>query len=104
MEWAALVAAGLCEVIGVIALKRVTKYRNASSYLFLVVSLGASFSLLTVAMMHISMGTAYAIWTGIGAAGSTLLGMYMFGEPKEWKRVFFIGLILISVMGLKWMS
>jgi paired small multidrug resistance pump len=104
MAWAALIAAGLCEVLGVLAIKRVTEYRIWTSHLFLVSAYGTSFSLLTIAMTHISMGTAYAVWTGIGTAGSILLGMFVFGEPKEWKRVFFIGLILASAVGLKWIS
>ncbi|EFU39615.1 small multidrug resistance protein [Paenibacillus vortex V453] len=101
MEWIALIAAGLCEVLGVIALRRVALLRSFGSYLFLTCSLGSSFLLLTYAMNFISMGTAYAIWTGMGTAGSTLLGMFAFGEPKEWRRVFFISLILASVIGLK---
>ena len=52
-------------------------------------------------MAFISMGTAYAIWTGMGTAGSTLLGMFVFGEPKEARRIFFIALILASAIGLK---
>ncbi|RXZ80632.1 QacE family quaternary ammonium compound efflux SMR transporter [Paenibacillaceae bacterium] len=101
MAWIILITAGLFEVLGVLALKRVTQTRNRTSYLLLMLALGASFSLLSFAMQHISMGTAYAIWTGIGTAGSTLLGMFVFGESKEWKRVIFIGLILLSVIGLK---
>ncbi|GLI09433.1 QacE family quaternary ammonium compound efflux SMR transporter [Paenibacillus tyrfis] len=104
MAWAALLAAGLCEVIGVVALKRVTEKRHWTSYLLLIVTLGTSFSLLSLAMNHIPMGTAYAIWTGIGTAGSTLLGMFAFGEPKEWRRILFIGLILASAIGLKLIS
>ncbi|MDF2960463.1 MAG: QacE family quaternary ammonium compound efflux transporter [Paenibacillus sp.] len=104
MEWVALVIAGLCEVLGVLSIKRVTVYRSLTSYLFLAVAFGTSFSLLTYAMTQISMGTAYAVWTGIGTAGSTMLGMLAFGEQKEWKRVLFIGLILASAVGLKWIS
>ena len=104
MEWIALIAAGLCEVLGVIALRRVTLHRNLGSYVFFSFSLGSSFLLLTYAMSFISMGTAYAIWTGMGTAGSTLLGMFAFGEPKEWRRMFFIALILASAIGLKIMT
>ncbi|MGZ9586350.1 DMT family transporter [Paenibacillus marinisediminis] len=104
MAWIALIIAGLCEVLGVLAIKRVTLYHNWQSYLFLSVSFLSSFSLLSYAMGQIPMGTAYAIWTGIGTIGSTLLGMFAFGEPKEGKRVFFIALILASVIGLKVIS
>ncbi|WP_019536628.1 DMT family transporter [Paenibacillus ginsengihumi] len=102
MAWIALVAAGLCEVLGVLALKSITTYRNWLSYVFFVAAYGSSFSLLMLAMSDISMGTAYAVWTGIGAVGSTLLGMFAFGEPKDWRRGFFIALIIVSAVGLKW--
>ncbi|MFF3923017.1 DMT family transporter [Paenibacillus lactis] len=104
MEWIALVGAGLCEVLGVIALRRVTLNRTLGSYLFLAIALGSSFLLLTLSMTKISMGTAYAIWTGMGTAGSTLLGMFAFGEPKEGRRLVFIGLILVSAIGLKMLT
>ncbi|WNC16289.1 multidrug efflux SMR transporter [Brevibacillus brevis] len=104
MEWIALFIAGLCEVLGVFAIKRVTEHRSLLSYLLLVVAFGASFSLLMFAMTRISMGTAYAVWTGIGTVGSAVLGMFAFGEPKEWRRLLFICLILVSAVGLKWIS
>ena len=101
MAWLTLVCAGLCEVFGVLAIQRLTKKRSVINYILLAAGFGTSFLLLSYSMRHISMGTAYAIWTGIGTAGSTLLGMFVFGEPKEWKRVFFIALIVSSVIGLK---
>ncbi|MCR8635582.1 DMT family transporter [Paenibacillus radicis (ex Xue et al. 2023)] len=104
MAWVALISAGLCEVLGVLSIKRVTEYRSWGSYLFLIIAFGMSFSLLTFSMTQISMGTAYAVWTGIGTAGSTILGMLVFGEQKEWRRVLFIGLILVSAAGLKLIS
>ncbi|PYI52170.1 DMT family transporter [Paenibacillus flagellatus] len=104
MAWIALVAAGLFEVLGVLAIKRVTTFRDPKSYALLAVAFLSSFSLLTLAMGRISMGTSYAVWTGIGTAGGTLLGMFAFGEPKEWRRVFCIGLIAASAIGLKIVS
>ncbi|QBD78357.1 multidrug efflux SMR transporter [Ktedonosporobacter rubrisoli] len=104
MTWIALIAAGLCEVLGVLAIKRVTERRHWSSYLLVALVYGTSFSLLSLAMTQISMGTSYAIWTGIGTVGSTLLGMLAFGEPREWKRLLFIGLIVISTVSLKLIS
>lgn len=65
------------------------------------VSFLLSFSLLSYAMQSLSMGTAYAVWTGIGTVGSTIVGMFIFGEPKEAKRVLFIAMILCSAVGLK---
>ncbi|GAB6926161.1 multidrug efflux SMR transporter [Paenibacillus sp. JCM 10914] len=101
MEWLALIGAGLFEVLGVIALRQVTQKRSMKSYVFLVCSLGSSFLLLSYSMSFISMGTAYAVWTGMGTAGSTLLGMFAFKEPKEWRRIAFISLILAAAIGLK---
>ncbi|WP_289141308.1 multidrug efflux SMR transporter [uncultured Brevibacillus sp.] len=104
MEWMALLTAGLCEVLGVLAIKQVAKRSGWRSWLLLVAAFTASFSLLMFAMTRISMGTAYAVWTGIGTVGGTILGMFAFGEPKEWMRIVFISLVLVSAIGLKWIS
>ena len=55
-------------------------------------------------MTVLPMGTAYAIWTGIGTVGGAITGMLLFGEPKEWRRVLFIAMILCSAVGLKLIS
>ncbi|MCR8844711.1 multidrug efflux SMR transporter [Paenibacillus sp. SC116] len=101
MAWLILITAGLFEVAGVFAIKRVTTHRNWQSYLMLAAAFGISFSMLSYAMESISMGTAYAIWTGIGTAGSAVLGMTLFKEQKDWKRVLCIAVIVASVVGLK---
>ncbi|MEH7293924.1 SMR family transporter, partial [Priestia megaterium] len=69
MTWLALIMAGICEVFGVILIKRVTTQRDLKSLLMLILSFGLSFTLLSIAMRVIPMGTAYAIWTGIGTVG-----------------------------------
>ncbi|UHA75617.1 DMT family transporter [Paenibacillus sp. 481] len=101
MAWLMLLGAGLCEVLGVLSLKRITDKGGLLSYLYFALAFGTSFTLLSMAMDSIPMGTAYAIWTGIGTAGSTLLGMFVFGEPKDWKRILCICLIISSAVGLK---
>nr|BBH86910.1 QacE family quaternary ammonium compound efflux SMR transporter [Thermosporothrix sp. COM3] len=101
MAWVALLAAGLCEVLGVLASRRVLNYRHWTSYLLVTLAFGSSFVLLSLAMTGISMGTAYAVWTGLGTCGSTILGMFAFHEPKEWRRICCISLILASAIGLK---
>ncbi|MCG7408075.1 multidrug efflux SMR transporter [Paenibacillus sp. ACRRX] len=101
MAWIALIVAGLCEVAGVLAIKRATTNPHWTSYVYMALTFGVSFSMLSYAMESISMGTAYAIWTGIGTAGSTLLGMFVFGEQKSAVRVGCIALIVGSVVGLK---
>lgn len=70
----------------------------------LVISFAASFLLLAIALEQLPMGTAYAIWTGIGTIGSIVIGMLFFHESKDWKRILLIALILLSVIGLKVIS
>jgi len=101
MAWVALLLAGGCEVLGVLAINNVNRKKNLLSYLFLVINFAASFALLSYALQYVSMGTGYAIWTGIGTAGSAVLGMFVFKESKDWKRFLFIAMILFSAIGLK---
>ncbi|AYB47670.1 multidrug efflux SMR transporter [Paenibacillus lautus] len=104
MAWIALIFAGLFEIGGVIGIKGVSDRKGWRYVLILALSFAASFSLLSYAMTELPMGTAYAIWTGIGTAGGALTGMFLFGEPKEWRRVLFIAMILCSAVGLKLIS
>ncbi|GIP21828.1 multidrug efflux SMR transporter [Paenibacillus sp. J22TS3] len=101
MAWLILVLAGCCEVFGVIGIKQVTLRANLSAYLLLAAGFLCSFSLLALAMETLPMGTAYAVWTGIGTVGSALVGMLLYKEPKEWRRLLCIALILGSAIGLK---
>jgi len=104
MPWMALVLAGCCEVFGVIGLKQVSLRKGVTAFALLIAAFAGSFSLLTYAMQHIPMGTAYAIWTGIGTVGGALVGMFMYGEAKEAKRLLFIAMILAAAVGLKLIS
>ncbi|MEK5059585.1 DMT family transporter [Paenibacillus shunpengii] len=101
MAWAAVIFAGLSEILGVIGIKGMSSGKGKKYFLLMGVSFLLSFSLLSYAMQSLSMGTAYAVWTGIGTVGSTIVGMFIFGEPKEAKRVLFIAMILCSAVGLK---
>lgn len=101
MGWIYLILAGCCEVIGVIGFNRVNKYQNIQSYLILFIGFMFSFSLLSLAMKTLPLGMSYAIWTGIGTIGATVVGMVFYDEPKDWKRILFIGMILTGVIGLK---
>ena len=78
--------------------------RKWSSLLFLILGFGASFFFLSIAMEALPMGTAYAIWTGNGASGGAILGMLIYGESKDWKRILFIFMILAAAVGLKLVS
>jgi paired small multidrug resistance pump len=104
MAWLSLILAGLCEMSGVAMINQWNKRRNWTSLILLFFSFGASFIFLTIAMKSISMGTAYAVWTGIGASGGAVLGMLFYGEPKDWKRIIFIVMIIIAAVGLKYVS
>ncbi|MBO2536812.1 MULTISPECIES: DMT family transporter [Rummeliibacillus] len=101
MAWLAIILAGFCEVFGVAMMNRWQEKRSISTIVFLVISFGFSLILLSYAMNTIPMGTAYAVWTGIGASGGALIGMFFFGESKDWKRIVFITMILIATIGLK---
>ncbi|GAK41330.1 multidrug efflux SMR transporter [Paenibacillus urinalis] len=101
MAWAAVIFAGLSEILGVIGIKGMSSGKGKKYFLLMGISFLVSFSLLSYAMQSLSMGTAYAVWTGIGTVGSTIVGMFIFGEPKEAKRVLFIAMILCSAVGLK---
>jgi paired small multidrug resistance pump len=104
MAWIALVIAGLCEMVGVVMINKLHKDRNWQALVLLIAAFGASFIFLAYSMVTLPMGTAYAIWTGIGASGGAILGMVFFGESKDWKRLVFIGMVLGAAVGLKLVS
>ncbi|WP_342472452.1 multidrug efflux SMR transporter [Metasolibacillus sp. FSL H7-0170] len=103
MAWIVLIFAGLFEMLGVFMIGRMYQKRNVASFIYMVGAFALSFILLAVAMETLPMGTAYAIWTGIGAAGGAILGMIVFGESKDWRRIVFIFMILGATIGLKLM-
>ncbi|CAM5209576.1 Paired small multidrug resistance pump OS=Ureibacillus acetophenoni OX=614649 GN=SAMN05877842_11589 PE=3 SV=1 [Ureibacillus acetophenoni] len=104
MVWFALIIAGLLETFGVAMMNQLSVSRNWKPLVFLILGFGGSLFLLEYSMNTIPMGTAYAIWTGIGVVGGTIVGMLFYGESKNWKRILFIALILISAIGLKIVS
>lgn len=104
MAWIAVILAGLCEVLGVIGIKGITDRKGPKAYLLMCFAFVGSFSLLSYAMSSLSMGTAYAVWTGIGTVGSAIVGMTLYNEPKELKRILFISMILAAAIGLKLIS
>jgi paired small multidrug resistance pump len=104
MAWMSLVIAGLCEMAGVAMMNQYTHDRKWRSLLLLVLAFGASFAFLSLAMETLPMGTAYAIWTGIGASGGAIIGMLFYGESKDWKRILFIAMVLSAAVGLKLVS
>ncbi|MCM3710150.1 DMT family transporter [Sporosarcina luteola] len=104
MAWISLILAGLFEMFGVVMINKLHKDRSWQTLALLIAGFGASFIFLAYSMKTLPMGTAYAIWTGIGASGGAILGMIFFGEARDWKRLVFIGMVLGAAVGLKLVS
>lgn len=104
MAWIYLLIAGLGEVGFVTFMKLSNNFKKLNYSILCVVSGWISFYLLSKALKVIPVGTGYTIWTGIGAAGSVIIGMMFFKESRDWKRLFFITLVIVSVIGLKVIS
>ena len=94
MAWVFLILAGICEIIGVLFMKVATEKKGWAPKVILIANFGVSFFFLSLAMNTLPMGTAYAIWTGIGTAGSALLGILIFRESADWRRLAFLSCIL----------
>ena len=101
MAWTILVIAGVFEVGWAIGLKYADGFSRLWPSVWTVAAMVASVVLLGIAVRSLPVGTAYAVWTGIGACGTALLGMYLFGEPATVVRLACIGLILSGIVGLK---
>lgn len=101
MSWFFLFLAGLSEVGWAIGLKYTDGFTRFWPSLATVLAMIISFVLLGQALRTLPIGTAYAIWTGIGAVGTAIFGMVVFGEPKDALRLACLGLIVIGIIGLK---
>ncbi|MCR2802836.1 DMT family transporter [Paenibacillus soyae] len=101
MSWFFVVLAGLFEVVGVAGMARFNEKASFLNFLMLGGGFLTSFILLSLSMEHLAMGTAYAVWTGIGTVGSAIIGIVFFKESKSFLRLFFIVLVLGAVIGLK---
>lgn len=104
MSWIVLIVAGVFEMLGVVMIGQVHKRRSWVSLALLIACFGLSFLLLAVAMKTLPMGVAYAVWTGIGASGGSVLGMLWFGEPRNGLRIVCIAAVLGATIGLKLLS
>ena len=101
MAWFYLVIAGLFEVGFTTSLKLSDNFSKTGWSLLFFVCISLSFYFLNKAIQHIPIGTAYAVWTGIGAVGTVLVGIALFKEPADFWRMFFIILLIGSILGLK---
>ena len=101
MAWTLLVIAGLFEVGWAIGLKYTEGFTKLGPSTWTVTAMGVSIVLLAIAMRSLPVGTAYAVWTGIGAIGTVILGIVLFGEPATAARIGCIALIVVGIVGLK---
>ncbi|MCX7088844.1 MAG: multidrug efflux SMR transporter [Methylococcales bacterium] len=101
MAWFFLLAAGLAEIVFAVSLKYNIGFTRLIPSLVTMVAGCSSFYLLTLAIKVIPLGTAYAIWTGMGAVGVAIVGILMFKEAHDWMRLVSIILVVAGVLGLK---
>jgi quaternary ammonium compound-resistance protein SugE len=104
MGWIILVIAGLFEVGFTTCLKLSNNFTNLKWSSAFFVCIISSFLLLNKAIQTIPLGTAYAVWTGIGAVGTVIMGIFLYKESTEFWRLFFIFLLIGSIVGLKMVS
>jgi quaternary ammonium compound-resistance protein SugE len=104
MAWVYLVIAGVLEVSWAIGLKYTEGFTRLWPSVATIIAMIASFSLLAEALKTIPVGTGYAVWTGIGAAGTAVIGMLFLGESREMLRILCVVLIVAGVVGLKFGS
>ena len=101
MAWTLLVVAGVLEIVWAVGLKFTDGWTRLVPSVVTLVALVASFVLLAQAMKTLPVGTAYAVWTGIGAAGASVVGMAVLGEPATPARVLCLLVIVAGIVGLK---
>jgi quaternary ammonium compound-resistance protein SugE len=101
MAWAVLFAAGLLEITWAIGLKYTEGFTRLLPSVLTLAAMAGSILLLGLALKTLPIGTAYAVWTGIGAVGTAVLGIFLFGEAASALRLASIGLIVAGIVGLK---
>ncbi len=104
MAWVYLILAGLFECGWAVGLKYTEGFTKLVPSLLTVASMAFSFYMMAIAMKSIPLGTAYAVWTGIGAVGVAVLGMFLFGESRDILRIICLVLIVSGIIGLKLVS
>ncbi|WKS94767.1 DMT family transporter [Riemerella columbina] len=107
MNWLWLIIGGLFEVAFTFCIGKAKASSGAEMYLWylgFLISVSLSMGLLIKASQHLPIGTAYAVWTGIGAVGSVLVGVFVFKEPASFLRLFFLSTLVASIIGLKIVS
>ncbi|CAM3476168.1 quaternary ammonium compound efflux SMR transporter SugE [Marinicrinis lubricantis] len=101
MAWIYLVIAGVLEIVWAMGLKYTQGFSKLTPSIITVAGMILSFYFLSMAIKTLPMGTAYAIWTGIGAAGTVIIGMMFLNEPVNAGRLLFLAMVIIGLIGLK---
>lgn len=101
MAWTMLILAGVFEMLAVVMMNQWHNVKTKLNFILMILAFVISFICLAYALSYISMSVGYAIWTGIGAAGGALIGIVLYKESANWKRIFFLLLIIGAVIGLK---
>lgn len=101
MAWIYLTIAGVFEIGWALGLKYTEGFSRLVPSTLTIIAMAISFGLLSISLKSLPIGTAYAVWTGIGAVGTALVGMFFLGEPREAARILCILLIVAGIVGLK---
>ena len=101
MSWTQLAIAGVFEVVWAVLLKSTEGFTRPLESAVTIAAMVASFWFLSLAVREMPIGTAYAVWTGIGAVGTVLVGILLLGEPRDVVRLFCLALIVAGIVGLK---
>ena len=104
MNWIVLIVAGLLEVAWAVGLKHTAGFTRLWPSVFTLATMAGSVGMLGLALRTLPLGTAYAVWTGIGTVGTAVFGMLVMGEPAGALRLLSIGLIVAGIVGLKILS
>jgi len=104
MGWLYLIISGIGEIGGVTSMKLSDGFKRWKGTAGAIFFGFISFFFLSKALIYIPISTAYGIWTGIGSLGSVILGMFFFGESKDWRKLLFLAMIITGVIGLKVVS
>ncbi len=99
-----MILAGFFEIGGVVGMKLSDAFTKRKPLVFAAMCMCISFLLLSLSLREIPISIAYGIWTGIGAAGSVLVGMFFFHEPKKLLKILLVSGVILSIVGLKFLS
>jgi len=101
MAWLILFVAGLLEAAWAVGLKYTDGFTRPLPSILTIAGIVVSLMMLSIAARSLPIGTAYGVWVGIGAAGAAVLGIWLLDEPANASRLFFLGLLLVAIVGLK---